>query len=200
MRLVLIAIMSLVSGKANGEWITFTEPDLTKVAVLLDIEAGDENVPEADRYIVASPGGIFVVASQIAEKLKGKTVVYDLALSGGAFIANATNAKPMRPDSVKGYHWCRYEGPELIEDEADKQQAIMALIDQQMLLNITNFYTPKYAVKIMGMLDKIENSDFVIDPASSRFPRVMTSEEILDLACFDRYHTVREDSLANRPR
>lgn len=200
MRLLLIAILSLVSSKANGEWVTFTEPDLTKVAVLLDIEAGDEDVPAADRYIVASPGGIFVVASQIAEKLKGKTVIYDLALSGGAYIANATNAKPLRPDSVKGYHWCRYDGPALIENEAVKQQAIMALIDQQMLDNIIQFYTPKYAVKIMGMLDKIEDDDFVIDPASSRFPRVMTSEEILDLACFDRYHTVRKASLAERPR
>jgi len=175
---------------AHAEWVVHEGG--VKIAVLLDIEEGDEKLPAAERYIISSPGGNFGTTQLVAAALQGKPVFYDFALSGGAFIANATNAIPIMADSVKGYHWSRYDGdkdPKLNNDI----KMLLILIDQEILKNIINKYQPRFAARIIGMMDGLKETEFVIDVASEPDPKVLDEAKFRNLAAFKRYKAIIND-------
>ncbi len=182
--LSLLFILSLPLT-AHAKWVVFQGE--VKIAVLVDIEEGDEKLPEVDRYIICSPGGNFATTRLVAVALQDKVVYYDLALSGGAYIANATNALPVFEDSVKGYHWSRYKPNSDLELSNAVVPRVLASIDQEILQNIVKKYRPRFAARIIGMMDGLGETEFVVDVASAPNPEVLGDNALRNLTAFKRY-------------
>lgn len=172
-RLVLLLTLTTFLSEARAEWhILIPEPGVT-VAVLGEIEVGDEKVPKADLYVLASPGGVIGVAMEIAEKLKGKTVKYTVAFSAAAFIADEIAAVPGGPTAIKGYHWATYVG-----EPDPKAELGTQLANQVVLTSITRFYKPRYAACIIGLMCDLPDGWFVIETFNKERPERLTPVQV----------------------
>ena len=153
MRLVLIAILSLVSSKANGEWHVMPgeHPVHGTIALLSDIEFGDEKLPEVDTYLIASPGGLAFAVDAIVEALEGKKVYYLAAMSAAANVALRTGAIPFSNNSVIAWHRADYIG-----EKTDEVNEILNHIDCQVHVNIWNNLKYPYAKAVSGKLTQLK--------------------------------------------
>ena len=176
-RLLSLLILTTCLSEARAEWFV-EDVDGTTFATISKIEIGDDaKIPEADIYVVASPGGYTHVAVAIAEKLKGKTVTYAVALSAGAMIVDLTNAIPLSGKAVKGYHWSRPVPNAKIDPEVLAQQ--QDGVDKYMLISIFNTYKAKYASRIIGLLAELPEGWMVVDIFEGAAPRRMSLNELL---------------------
>ena len=153
MRLVLIAILSLVCSKANGEWHVMPgeHPLHGTVALLSDIEFGDEKLPKADTYLIASPGGLVFAVDDIVKALEGKKVYYLVAMSAAADIALRTGAIPFSDNAVLAWHRADYVG-----EKDDRINDILDKIDCQVQINIWTRLKYPYAKAVSSKLVQLK--------------------------------------------
>lgn len=174
----LLALLTLVTclSEAHAEWFLEAVEDTT-FATLARIDPGDDkNVPEADIYVISSPGGYLNVAVSIAMQLKGKPVMYTVAMSAGALIVDMTGATPAVPTAVKGYHWSR-PAP---ENNADPllQAKQGEKVDKFIVNCIFDSYRTRYAARIVGLLADLPADWMVVDVYNGDTPTRMSPEEI----------------------
>lgn len=177
---ILFLLMTLTTclSEARAEWFV-ENVDGTTFATLGTIELGDDVVPEADIYVVSSPGGYMHIAVSIAEQLKGKQITYMVALSAGALIVDLTGAPPLDAQAVKGYHWSLPAPDNKLDPDTLAKQG--DLVDKFMMSNIFNSYRAKYAARIIGLLADLPQGWMVIDIAGGAAPKRMSQREILNI-------------------
>lgn len=174
--LSLLTLMTCLS-EAQAEWFVDTI-DGTTFATIGRIEMGDdEDIPDADIYVVSSPGGYMHVAVSIAEQLKDESVTYLAAMSAGALIVDLTGAPPMSPKAVKGYHWSIPAPGNKVDPASLALQSDR--VDKFMMSCIFNSYKAKYAARIIGLLSDLPDGWMVVDIADGAAPKRMSPAEIL---------------------
>lgn len=151
--LALLYILS--SGTAQGDWLKVEKNGVTVGLLCNDILEKDIEIPEADRYVINSQGGLFHVAHQIAEKLaaQDKPVFFNQAYSAAAYIVCKTDAKPIGPNPTLGFHWAR-----VLEGEKENK-AITEMINTVMLQAMLDVVPVITASKIIGQMHTIYHKD-----------------------------------------
>lgn len=150
-----LALLFVLSSTAQGDWLTMTKDDTTIGVLQGEIDREDETIPEADRYVISSPGGLFIAGYNIADKLNtiGKPVFFNQAYSAAAYIVCRTNAKPLGKNATLGFHWAQ-----VLEPEQDNPE-VTEMINTIMLQAMLDIVPVKVASKIIGQMHLIYDKD-----------------------------------------
>lgn len=157
MNRIFTIIALCLTTAANADWsVTKSELGMTTATLHGQIGINDRNVPEADLYVLNSPGGSVVAGYDIAKKLKNRPVTYIMAGSAASWIALATKAQPQNNTSVLGFHWTAYPDGFTITPRA---AAYLVAANAKIVAQIKEHYAPSVAAEILSRMEAIEGKD-----------------------------------------
>jgi hypothetical protein len=150
-----LVLLFVLSNQAQGDWLTMEKNGVTVAILHNEIVEADLEIPEVDRYVINSQGGLFHVAHQIAESIKGqdKPIFFNTAYSAAAYIVCKTGGKPIGDNATLGFHWARTLPGEIENKEFTEYINTIML---QAMLDIVPVVT---ASKIIGQMHTIYHKD-----------------------------------------
>lgn len=153
-----VALIAIVvfAATAQADWLIQETEDNGTVATLTGVvKPGDEDVPNADTYILNSDGGYVWVGFKISSTLQksGKPVYFGSASSIAALIALETKAQPISKEARLGFHWT------YSDDGTNNESHVTEAIDTRTGKAMLDRILCKHVARIMGEMAKIHGKD-----------------------------------------
>ena len=142
------------AASVNADWTVEQVEDIKVATLHGSVNAGDDNVPQADHYHINSSGGLVTVGWTISEKLQklNKPVTFNKAYSIAALIAMETKAGPVGDNPTLGFHWTySLDG----KDHGDLSE----MINTRYVKAIADRIPMRTYTKIMAQMDRLWGTD-----------------------------------------